>query len=128
MSYGVCTRVSLECPVEHTLYGDYFTLGATAAFAATFGLFLLAQIPLAIKARTWSFGAWLAAGTSFELVGYICRSVMARNPWNFAAFIAQNLCLVLGPTFVAASISITFKHIVLWSGPQHSLISPSFYP
>jgi hypothetical protein len=114
--------------VEATIYGDYFTLGATAAYATIFGAFLAAQVPLAIRARTWSYGAWLAAGTGFEFIGYVCRSVMSKNPWNFEAFIAQNLCLVLGPTLVAAAISITFKHLVLWYGPEHSLIRPRLYP
>jgi hypothetical protein len=36
--------------------------------------------------------------------------------------------LVLGPTLVAAAISLTFKHLVIWHGPEHSLIRPKFYP
>ncbi|KAH6693498.1 RTA1 like protein-domain-containing protein [Plectosphaerella plurivora] len=128
MSYDTCNQVSADCPVEATIYGDYFTLGATATYATILGGFLAAQVPLAIRAKTWSYSAWLAAGTGFEFIGYVCRSVMSKNPWNFEAFIAQNLCLVLGPTLVAASISITFKHIVLWYGPEHSLIRPRFYP
>lgn len=128
MSYSICDRVSPECPVEYTIYGDYFTLGATATYATIFGACTVAQIPLAIRAKTWSYGAWLVAGTSFEFIGYVCRSAMVTNPWNFEAFIGQNLCLVLGPTLVAAAISVTFKHLVLWYGPEHSLIRPKLYP
>ncbi|KAI9166393.1 aromatic amino acid aminotransferase [Paramyrothecium foliicola] len=128
MSYSTCDRVSPECPVENTIYGGYFTLGATATYATMFGLFLTAQVPLAFRARLWSYGSWLAAGTGFEFIGYVCRSVMVENPWNFDAFIAQNLCLVLGPTLVAAAISVTFKHLVLWYGPEYSLIRPNLYP
>ncbi|KAH6974762.1 hypothetical protein EDB80DRAFT_757816 [Ilyonectria destructans] len=113
MSYQTCDRVSPECPIEWTIYGDYFTLGATATYAALFGLLLNIQLPLAYKAKTWSFGAWLATGAAFEFIGYVGRSVMTDNPWNFEAFISQNLCLVLGPTLVTAAISITFKHLVL---------------
>ncbi|KAM0282483.1 hypothetical protein ACHAQH_002997 [Verticillium albo-atrum] len=128
MSYSTCNNVSPECPVELTIYGDYFTLGATATYASLFGLCLAAQLPLAYKARLWSYGAWLFAGTAFEFIGYVARSAMVDNPWNFAAFIAQNLCLVLGPTLVAAAISVTFKHLVLWYGPEHSLLRPNLYP
>lgn len=128
MSYSTCDAVSAACPVELTIYGDYFTLGATATYAVVFGGFLIAQGPLLWKGKTWSFGAWLFAGTVFEFIGYVGRSVMTQNPWNFEAFIAQNLCLVLGPTLVAAASSITFKHLVLWYGPEHSLLRPNLYP
>jgi hypothetical protein len=36
--------------------------------------------------------------------------------------------LILAPTLVAASISITFKHIVLQEGPQYSFLKPKLYP
>ena len=37
-----CDHVSPECPVSATIYGDYFTLGATATYAALFALMLAA--------------------------------------------------------------------------------------
>lgn len=123
-----CTSVSPDCPVSATLYGDYFTLGATATFAAIFGLMLVAQAFFACKAKLWSFGAWLFCGTAFECIGYILRCLMAENPYNRNAFIGQITTLVLGPTLVAAAISLTFKHLVLWHGPECSLIRPRFYP
>ncbi|KEY71918.1 hypothetical protein S7711_09121 [Stachybotrys chartarum IBT 7711] len=128
MSFDTCDRVSPECPVEYTLYGDFFTLGATATYAAIFGGFLTAQVPLTLRAKTWSYGAWLAAGTAFECIGYICRCVMSQNPWNYDAFVGQYLCLVLGPTLAAAAISLTFKHLVIWFGVEYSLIRPGLYP
>ncbi|KAL2208323.1 RTA1-domain-containing protein [Sarocladium strictum] len=123
-----CKHVSPECPVSDTLYGDHFTLPATAAFAAIFGLMLVAQLFLAWKARLWSFGAWLFCGTAFECIGYVFRSIMVNNPWNDDASIGQNIALVLGPTFVAAAISLTFKHLVIWHGPEFSLMKPRLYP
>lgn len=122
MSYNTCDQVSPECPVELTIYGDYFSLGATATFASIFGSF--AQVPLAFKAKTGSYSTWLFAGTAFEFIAYVARSVMTQNPLHFAEFIAQNLCLVLGPTLVATAISITFKHLVLWYGHEYSLLRP----
>src|SRR5687767_13802170 len=98
-----CDHVSPECPVSNTLYGDYFTLPATATYAAIFGLMLVAQAAFAWKAKLWSFGAWLFCGTVFECLGYIFRSRMVDNPWDGNAFIGQSLTLVLGPTLVAAA-------------------------
>ncbi|ROT35065.1 hypothetical protein SODALDRAFT_317626 [Sodiomyces alkalinus F11] len=116
------------CPVEASLYGDYFTMGACVFFAVAFGLNALAQGWLTWRSRAWSFGVYLAIGTVMELLGYVGRAIMAENPWNFEGFFMQLLMLILGPTFVAAAISVTFKHLVLWYGPQYSFIKPALYP
>lgn len=123
-----CDEVTPECPVEMSLYGDYFTLAATATYAGIFGACLISQFYLSWRSKLWSYGSWLIVGTLCEFVGYVARSIMTENPWNFNAFLAQNLGLVLGPTFVAAAISVTFKYLVLWYGPEQSVIKPKLYP
>ncbi|KAK6716513.1 hypothetical protein SNK04_007461 [Fusarium graminearum] len=120
--------VSERCPVEASLYGDYFNLGACIFFVVAHALALIPQIYFGIRARTWSYMIWLAIGTIFELVGYCGRVVMSSNPWVYNAFVIQLVLLILGPTLVAAAISITFKHLVLWYGREYSFIKPVLYP
>ncbi|OLN86956.1 Uncharacterized protein C17G6.02c 2 [Colletotrichum chlorophyti] len=127
-SYSTCDEVSARCPVEATLYGDYFTKGACVFFAVAYGLLLAAQAFLGWRSKAWSFVSYLAIGTIFELSGYAARAVLSDNPWTFGAFVVQNLFLILGPTLVAASISVTFKHLVLRYGAEYSLLRPSLYP
>ncbi|KAM0207353.1 hypothetical protein ACHAPQ_007588 [Fusarium lateritium] len=128
-SYETCADgVSERCPVELSLYGDYFNLGACVFFAVAFGLALVPQLYLGIRARSWSYMVWLAIGTLFELIGYCGRIVMSSNPWVYNAFVIQLVLLILGPTLVAAAISITFKHLVLWYGREYSFIKPVLYP
>lgn len=128
-SYETCSDgVSAKCPVEASLYGDYFTLGACIFFVVAHALALIPQIYFGIRARTWSYTIWLAIGTIFELVGYCGRVVMSSNPWVYNAFVIQLVLLILGPTLVAAAISITFKHLVLWYGREYSFIKPVLYP
>ncbi|KAK0387964.1 hypothetical protein NLU13_4208 [Sarocladium strictum] len=127
-SYSTCDQVSPRCPVELTLYGDYFNLGACIFFTVSFLVLLTAQGWLARKSRAWSFASYLAVGTSFELLGYVCRIVLHSNPWSYAPFVIQLLFLILGPTLVAAAISVTAKHLVIYFGPGGSLIRPRWYP
>jgi hypothetical protein len=128
-SYETCADgVSAQCPVEASLYGDYFNLGACVFFVVAYALALIPQIYFGIRARTWSYMVWLAIGTIFELVGYCGRVVMSSNPWVYNAFVIQLVLLILGPTLVAAAISITFKHLVLWYGREYSFIKPVLYP
>ncbi|KAL2755349.1 hypothetical protein ACRALDRAFT_1082382 [Sodiomyces alcalophilus JCM 7366] len=127
-SFNSCTEVNAMCPVEASLYGDYFTMGACVFFVVAFGLNAAAQGWLTYKSRAWSFGVYLAIGTLMEMIGYIGRAIMANNPWHFQAFFMQLLMLILGPTFIAAAISVTFKHLVMWYGSQYSFMKPALYP
>lgn len=54
--------------------------------------------------------------------------MMNDNPWSDSGFRLQIVCLVLGPSLIAASIYLTLKHFVLYCGPQHSLLKPRLYP
>ena len=127
-NFSNCDEVNKLCPVEATLFGDYFSTGACVFFVASYTLVLAAQAYLGWRAKTWSFAAWLAVGVLCEFAGYAGRLKMIDNPWNFDAFMAQQLGLVLGPTFIAAAISITFKHLVVWYGAEWSVLRPSLYP
>ncbi|KAM0330813.1 hypothetical protein ACHAQA_003768 [Verticillium albo-atrum] len=127
-SYTTCDGVSERCPVSATVYGDYFTTGACAFFVAAHAVLLAAQAYLGWRSKAWSFAAYLAIGTAFEIMGYAARIALSYNPWSYEGFVIQLLMLILGPTLVAASISVTFKHLVLWHGPQWSFIKPRLYP
>jgi len=63
-----------------------------------------------------------------ESVGYVGRIIMHSNPWSQTGFKIQICCLVLGPSFLAAGIYLTLKHLVLYYGPEHSRFKPRLYP
>lgn len=127
-SFKTCDDVSAICPVEATVYGDYFNLGACIFFLVAHFLLFGAQAYLAWRSRAWAFCVWLGIGTLFEVMGYGARIALSKNPWVYEGFVIQLLMLMLGPTLVAAAISITFKHLVLWYGTQWSFLRPRLYP
>jgi ABC-type multidrug transport system fused ATPase/permease subunit len=120
--------VTPQCPIEATLYGEYFFKPPAAFFAAAFELLLLYQIWSVFKSRAWGFSIWLCLGTIFETVSYISRVEMADNPWKKDAFQKQLVLLIIGPTLIAAAIAITFKHFVLYYNPSLSILRPRWYP
>lgn len=126
--YDNCTEVSELCPIEATATGSILSLGAAIFFTSCFSLLLLFQVYFGIKARTWSFMIWLGIGTTLEILGHLARVSLARNPWSVSSYVAQFMALLLAPTFIAAALSITFKHLVIWYGPQWSVLRPSLYP
>ncbi|KAL0943391.1 uncharacterized protein CTRU02_201277 [Colletotrichum truncatum] len=127
-SYSNCNEISPQCPVEATLYGDYFNLGACVFFTVAYSIAFIAQVYLGWRSKAWSFVSYLAVGTIFELSGYAARIALSSNPWIYGAFVIQLLFLILAPTLVAAAISVTFKHLVLHYGPEWSVLRPRLYP
>ena len=126
--YDTCNSVSELCPVTDTLYGYYPNLGANAFFAALFGLLLIAQLVIGTWTRTWTFMFAVGLGIFGEMVGYIGRLIMHQNPWSNPGFETQICCLVLAPSFLAAGIYLTLKHMVLYCGPEYSRLKAKWYP
>ncbi|KAM0414642.1 hypothetical protein ACHAPT_013513 [Fusarium lateritium] len=127
-NFRTCHEVTAQCPVEAQLFGDYFTKAACIWFTLFYGVCFGSQMYYAWRSKAWSYAAWLGIGTAFECMGYAARIVMSDNPWNFYAFLVQNLGLVLAPTFIAASTSIVFKHLIDWYGSEWSLFRPALLP
>ncbi|KAI8650990.1 hypothetical protein NCS57_01434600 [Fusarium keratoplasticum] len=127
-TFNTCDEVNEQCPVEAQMYGDYFTKSACIWFTLLYFTCFCTQMLYAWRSKAWSYGAWFGVGTAFEAMGYAARIIMCDDPWNFNAFLAQNLGLVLAPTFIAAATSIIFKHLIDWYGSEWSLFRPALLP
>jgi len=120
--------VSPECPVSATVYGYYPNFGANVFFAAFFAILLIAQLVIGTWRKTWTFMLAVGLGVFGEMVGYIGRLIMHKNPWSKPGFETQICCLVLAPSFLAAGIYLTLKHMVLYCGPEYSRLKAKWYP
>ena len=126
-SFQDCTQVSFECPVEATTYGYRPNLAANIIFLTVFSILVLAHFPLAWRYRLWGYSFAVASGSFLELLGFGGRIMMNDNPWSEDGFRLQIVCLVLAPSFIAAGVYLTLKHLVIYFGPEHSRIKPKFY-
>ncbi|KAI5209277.1 RTA1-domain-containing protein [Aureobasidium subglaciale] len=127
MARGYCTEVTPQCPVEATTYGYRPNQGGNIFFCVVFGILFIAQLFLGIKARLKGFTFAVSIGCFGECVGYIGRLIMHNNPWSDTGFKIQIVCLILSPSFLAAGIYLTIKHLVIHFGPQYSRLKPSLY-
>ncbi|KAL4891132.1 RTA1 like protein-domain-containing protein [Aspergillus ambiguus] len=127
MSYKTCTEVGPLCPVEATSYGYYPNFGGNVFFTVFYGVLGVAQLGIGVYFRAWTMMVALVVGAFLEMAGYVGRILMHYNPWNEDAFKLQIVCLVLAPTFVAAGIYLTLKHIILSLGPEHSRLKPRLF-
>lgn len=122
-----CTSVTPDCPVEATTYGYYPNYGLDLTLLILFALCCLLQLAFGFYHRAWTFTLAIAGGTLMEAVGYGGRLMMHANPWSQNAFRIQICCLILAPSFIAAGIYLSLKHIVLYVGPDVSRIKPRLY-
>lgn len=128
MSMKICTEVSARCPVSATTYGYTPDLAGNVFFTAYFGVLFITGLVLGIRARTWTYTLALGVGTLLETLGYVGRVMMNGNPWSPGGFKMQICCIILGPSFLAAAIYLTLKHLVLCFGPEHSWLRARLYP
>lgn len=122
-----CTEVTPTCPVEATTYGYYPHLGGNIAFLVLFAILCIAQAFLGVRYRVWFYSSVISVGCMGEAIGYGGRLMMNKNPWSDAGFKVQIVCLILSPSFVAAGIYLTFKHLTLHYGPELSRLKPILY-
>ncbi|KAI9039832.1 RTA1 domain-containing protein [Aspergillus affinis] len=127
MSSQTCTSVTPSCPVTATTYGYYPNLGGNIFFTIIFALCGLTQIYFSLRFKSWTFAIALLIGTFLEMAGYIGRILMHSNPWDAGAFKLQIVALVLAPSFIAAGIYLTLKHIILNLGSSHSKLKPRLF-
>lgn len=125
--FKLCNDVSPECPVWATTYGYYPSEAASIAFIVVFSLTCVAQLYLGIRYKTYPYMIAAAIATFGEAVGYGGRLIMHKNPWDDAGFKMQICCLVLAPSFLAACIYLTLKHVVRYCGEQYSRLRPVLY-
>ncbi|KAL8668782.1 MAG: hypothetical protein Q9168_006607 [Polycauliona sp. 1 TL-2023] len=126
-AYDNCLTVTEFCTVKATTYGYRPSLGASSFFIAVFAACLGAQVLQGFKWKTRTYMIVMTLGCLGEVVGYAGRLIMNNNPWDDTGFQMQICCLIIAPSFFAAAIYLTLKHLVLTIGPEHSRLPPKWY-
>ncbi|TKA73596.1 hypothetical protein B0A55_05717 [Friedmanniomyces simplex] len=125
--HQICTEVTPQCPIADTTYGYRPNLAGNIILLVIFAVCTLAQIYLGLRHRLRAFTVATAVGCGGEAIGYGGRLMMHANPWDANGFKVQICCLVLAPSFLAAGIYLTLKHLVLFFGAEKSRIRPGLY-
>lgn len=133
------------------LYRYEPTMGASALFAALFGLNVIVMILLLIKITnaskvkisSWSSiteakglryfpadklaGAYIpmVVGTAVEVGGYIARCVSSNNKSEVGPYAAQSVLLLISPTLFAASIYMLFGRMATLLFAEKIMIMPA---
>ena len=86
-TYVPCTLQT--CSVSTGTVPYQPNVGGNAFYATLFATFLVIQLYLGIRTKTWSFTVPMLFGLILEIAGYIGRILLHDNPWDFNLFILQ---------------------------------------
>ncbi|KAK5046221.1 hypothetical protein LTR84_008364 [Exophiala bonariae] len=103
------------------------SLVGNGLYIAILSVCLLAQVVQGVRYRTWDFTAPMLAGILLELMGYTARIFMNKDRSSREAFLLDNITLILGPAFLAASIYLCMGHLVKVYGEHLSALKSRTY-
>jgi hypothetical protein len=109
---------------------DYIPdLGGNAFFVALFALFLVLNIFLGIRHKTWGYMAAMVLGLIGEIIGYLARIFLHGNIFDPTGnnFLIYIVCLTIAPAFFAAAIYLCLGRIVVVYGESVSRFRPRTY-
>lgn len=108
ISFGSDENCTLStCPVEWSILTYRPWLAANVVFLAYYAVIALVHVYLGFRWRTWGFMAGMVMGCFSEIIGYAGRIMMWQNPFTFAGFMIEIVCLTIAPVFFTASIYVT---------------------
>ena len=80
-----CTLETCCLAQSNFLYRPSY--GGNLFFTVFFGVFIIPQIGLSIWYKTWGFAVGMVIGLALELVGYISRVMIHKNPFSANPFL-----------------------------------------
>lgn len=75
------------CPITEAYVYYVPSLAGNAFYLALFAIFLVAQLGLGIRYKTWGFLAGLFGGLVLEIIGYLGRVQLHNNPFVFNSYL-----------------------------------------
>ncbi|KAI1409543.1 RTA1-domain-containing protein [Hypoxylon sp. FL1857] len=126
--FGPNANCTLDtCPLEWSVLQYLPSLGANIAFIAIFVALMFAHTVLGVLWKSWWFLGCMAVGCLTEVLGYGGRIMLYYNPFSFAGFMMQIICIGCAPVFYSAAIYVMMSKIVENLDPSLSRVKPKLY-
>ena len=96
------------------------SLAGNVLYLALFTAFLIIQIPLAIRHKTWTYLVAMVGGLVLEMAGYAGRIMLHQDDFNENNFIIYLVGLTIGPAFFSAAIYLCLSRLIAVFGTSLS--------
>lgn len=88
--FGPDANCTLElCPAEWSIQGYQPSMPANCVFIALFAIALLIHVGEGIKFRVLGFTVMVAIGCLDEIIGYVGRLILYKNPFSNVGFLVE---------------------------------------
>ncbi|KAM7207401.1 sphingoid long-chain base transporter RSB1 [Naviculisporaceae sp. PSN 640] len=127
--FGPSANCTLEiCPVQFSVYGYRPSLAANITLIILYAVAIVIHTYLGFRWKQWWFTGCMLLGAVNAILGYVGRVIMWYNPFNFAAFMLQIICVTTGPVYYCAAIYITLALTINHLSPTLSRFNnPSLF-
>lgn len=105
------------------------SLPGNAFYATIFGIFLIMNIYLGMRHKTWGYMIAMCVGLVGEIIGYVGRILLWQNPFDPTGndFLIYIVCLTISPALLSAAIYLCLARIVVVFGEDISRFRPRTY-
>ncbi|KAJ6782871.1 hypothetical protein PWT90_07965 [Aphanocladium album] len=126
--FGPHANCTLEtCDIEWSTYKYRPSLPANIVMLILFTTAWNIHVFLGIRWKTVWFMNFMMIGCGSEIIGYIGRILMWKNPFGFPGFMLQVIFITGGPVFFSAAIYITLSVTIEQLAPQLSRLRPVIF-
>lgn len=123
----LCNTTICDLTLAHFNYLP--SLPGNALYAGVFSVYILVNLFLGIRHRTWGYMVAMVLGLIGEVIGYYARVMLHNNPFDPTGnnFIIYLVCLTIAPAFFSAAIYLCLGRIVVIYGEHLSRFLPRTY-
>jgi hypothetical protein len=99
----LCTLQTCDLSLASFLYLP--TVPGNAIYAAIFGIYIIVQLYLGIRHKTFGYMTAMVLGLLGEVIGYAGRILLHYHPFDNNYFLTYLICLTIAPALLSASVS-----------------------
>ncbi|KAG8161550.1 hypothetical protein KVR01_008537 [Diaporthe batatas] len=126
--FGPSANCTLDvCCPEYSVYAYIPGMPANFIFLVAFSGAMAVHIHAGWLYKQWWFVGCMVAGCLDEVFGYVGRVIMARDLWNFNAFMVQVVCITTAPVFFCAAIYVLVAKTISAHGQNFLRFNPMLY-
>ncbi|KAF1957466.1 RTA1-domain-containing protein [Byssothecium circinans] len=115
------------CPPEWAILHYRPNFIGNTIYLAMFGLLLAGQLWFGIRKKTYKYCATVCLGVIGEMVGYVGRLMLNKNPFPMNNFLINLVPLTVAPALLTGGIYLCLGRVITAIGSENSRLRPKWY-
>ncbi|KAF1971727.1 RTA1-domain-containing protein [Bimuria novae-zelandiae CBS 107.79] len=115
------------CPLEYAIINYQPNFACNTIYGVCFVILFFAQLFFGIRKKTWTYMSAVCLGIFGEIVGYIGRLMLHKNPFDMNNFLVYLVPLTIAPALLTGGIYVCLSRVIVVVGADYSRIKPKMY-